>query len=438
MVERSFCMTSYNAGKKLSPCLDSILPFLGVDDEFICIDNYSKDDTWKIFNDYKQYYFDKNISLYQYKCGRGKGRQLGYEKSKGKYLIFVDADTVYKPLFWKVLSLWENNRLSDYCYLSLNEAWHLPRNLITRLGGFPNLSANDDVWLFYKALELDAFRWCPVSIGVNWLAENKEKRFTSNVFELVWRNIMNQRDKFITDPRIHLFSYIKHYRKLIKRSSTFFLFWIPLFCLLSCIKPFIKLPKVVEFNKDWVIDFGLDKNLERYDWFFWYTKDNIKNCLKMRKLNLGCGVKVLDGYENYDMYPVNDKVEFLNLNKLPLPFKNDSVDEILLDNVLEHLGCSPYDFIKELYRILKKDGILKINLPVFACMVTHNSFYHPSSYFCPITEKDKSIADEYGTDFFRVVSFKKKRKKILVGVRRLIDFVMDLFYDEYFWEMKKT
>lgn len=269
-INRSFCMTSYNAEPKIFNCLESIIPYIKDDDEFICIDNFSKDDTWKILNLFKRIYPNKNINLYQYHCNRGKGRQLGYEKAKGKYFIFIDADTIYRNLFWKVLDMWENNDLSLYCFLSLNEAWHIPINLINRLGGFPSLSANDDVWLFYKTVELDAFRWCPVSIGINWLQEDKEKRFTKNVFELIWRNMMNQRDKFLTDPQIHLISYIKQYRKLIKRNSTFYLFWIPMFILFSCYKPFIHLPKPVNFNPDWVIDFGLDKKYKRYSWMLWY------------------------------------------------------------------------------------------------------------------------------------------------------------------------
>ena len=38
----------------------------------------------------------------------------------------------------------------------------------------------------------------------------------------------------------------------------------------------------------------------------------------MKKINLGCGDKILEGYENYDNYPINDSVKYLGLNDLPL------------------------------------------------------------------------------------------------------------------------
>ena len=57
----------------------------------------------------------------------------------------------------------------------------------------------------------------------------------------------------------------------------------------------------------------------------------------MKKLNLGCGKKILKGYINLDCvkFPGVDKVH--NLNKYPWPFKDNEFDEIYCDNILEHL-----------------------------------------------------------------------------------------------------
>ena len=51
-----------------------------------------------------------------------------------------------------------------------------------------------------------------------------------------------------------------------------------------------------------------------------------------------------------------------NLNKLPLPFRNNEFDTILCSHVLEHTEI-PYRIIKEMKRILKKDGNLIIAMP---------------------------------------------------------------------------
>lgn len=52
-----------------------------------------------------------------------------------------------------------------------------------------------------------------------------------------------------------------------------------------------------------------------------------------------------------------------DLNKLPLPFKNNSVDKFILDNVLEHLDISAEYFFKDIKRCLKTYGILHVIVP---------------------------------------------------------------------------
>ena len=75
----------------------------------------------------------------------------------------------------------------------------------------------------------------------------------------------------------------------------------------------------------------------------------------MIKLNLGCGKDIKQGWENFDMFPVNDSVKYIDLTKLPLPFPNSYADEILLSHILEHLVYRT-EFMIEISRILKPGG----------------------------------------------------------------------------------
>ena len=57
---------------------------------------------------------------------------------------------------------------------------------------------------------------------------------------------------------------------------------------------------------------------------------------KLIKLNLGCGSDYRRGYINADR--VRGRVDVvLDLNVLPYPFSDNTVDEILLRHVLEHV-----------------------------------------------------------------------------------------------------
>ncbi len=96
----------------------------------------------------------------------------------------------------------------------------------------------------------------------------------------------------------------------------------------------------------------------------------IKKYLKGKCLDLGCGdfrntfwVKKVVGIDIKKPSPTLP-IPFVryDLNKLPLPFKDNQFDTILASHVLEHLE-SPYLVLKECKRILRSNGILIIGMP---------------------------------------------------------------------------
>jgi len=81
------------------------------------------------------------------------------------------------------------------------------------------------------------------------------------------------------------------------------------------------------------------------------------------KLNLGCGKKILENYDNIDLNNKDPRVIKCDIRTLS-QYENNSVDEILLNNVLEHLANKDLrPSLKEWNRILKNGGILSIQVP---------------------------------------------------------------------------
>lgn len=86
-------------------------------------------------------------------------------------------------------------------------------------------------------------------------------------------------------------------------------------------------------------------------------------------LNIGCGNFPKPGYVNLDLTSPYAEVKH-DLNKFPYPFKDEEFELIEADHVLEHLQ-DPFQVMKELYRILKPNGVLKIRVPHFSRGFTH-------------------------------------------------------------------
>jgi len=93
----------------------------------------------------------------------------------------------------------------------------------------------------------------------------------------------------------------------------------------------------------------------------------------MKKLNLGCGNDIKKGWINLDIAALEGIDVVHDLSKLPLPFEDNSIDEVLCQDVLEHLEY--IDLLKDIHRILKKGGLLKARIPHFT---SRNNFIDPT------------------------------------------------------------
>ena len=84
------------------------------------------------------------------------------------------------------------------------------------------------------------------------------------------------------------------------------------------------------------------------------------------KLNLGCGSRKMEGFVNVDCAEICRPDSVVDLEKIPWPWEDYSVDEIKLIHVLEHLGQQTEVFlgiIKEIYRICRDGARIEIVVP---------------------------------------------------------------------------
>ena len=111
------------------------------------------------------------------------------------------------------------------------------------------------------------------------------------------------------------------------------------------------------------------------------------------KLNLGCGSKILPGWTNLDKFETYKPDVVHDLEVFPYPFEDNSVDEIILSHVLEHIGQVPDVFnniIKEIYRICRKDALIHISVP----HPRHDDFVSDPTHVRPITILGLSLYDK--------------------------------------------
>ena len=84
------------------------------------------------------------------------------------------------------------------------------------------------------------------------------------------------------------------------------------------------------------------------------------------KLNLGCGLRKIEGWLNVDCVPSFEPVRLIDLERTPWDLPDDGAEEVLLNHVLEHLGESTSAFLgvmTELHRICADGALLRINVP---------------------------------------------------------------------------
>lgn len=117
------------------------------------------------------------------------------------------------------------------------------------------------------------------------------------------------------------------------------------------------------------------------------------------KINLGCGNKAKAGYLGIDKFPCEAVDTIVDIEGT-LPFENSSVDEIWMDNVIEHIRDIP-KLMTELHRIGKNGALITIITPHFSSAGSWKdpTHIHHLSYFSMDHFEKKDVAHYTGGGF---------------------------------------
>ncbi len=99
----------------------------------------------------------------------------------------------------------------------------------------------------------------------------------------------------------------------------------------------------------------------------------------MMNLNLGCGKDIKKGYVNLDRAQLPGVDVVHDIEKFPWPFEDNTFDEVVANQVLEHVA----DLIKtmeEFYRVSRPGGQIKITVPYFSSPQHHNDPTHKRKF----------------------------------------------------------
>jgi predicted SAM-dependent methyltransferase len=82
-----------------------------------------------------------------------------------------------------------------------------------------------------------------------------------------------------------------------------------------------------------------------------------------RKLHIGCGSNLLEGWVNTDLEPTSSRVTALDATK-PFPFETNSFDYVFSEHMIEHINyIEGVNMLSECNRVLKPRGRIRISTP---------------------------------------------------------------------------
>jgi len=135
------------------------------------------------------------------------------------------------------------------------------------------------------------------------------------------------------------------------------------------------------------------------------------------KLNMGCGKAKKWDYVNIDMSPDVRPDMVLDVTRHRLPFDNDTVDRIVAEHFLEHIGDELIGVIREWHRVCRNGAIIHIVVPNAEHSIswaakdpTHKRLFVPATfhYFDIDQASWRDFGSAYGIPPFKIDALEPK------------------------------
>lgn len=161
----------------------------------------------------------------------------------------------------------------------------------------------------------------------------------------------------------------------------------------------------------------------------------------MRILELGCGKRPYKSNNSTDTVIHLDKFDLSHvevrwdLEKTPLPFKNNEFDVIKASHVLEHIE-NLFSLMNECWRILKPNGVMLIEVPYFrghwaSIAPDHKRFFGVWTWYAFTPENYENYMHKARFRIKKIRLFWSGKKHILFYPIELIINSMQKFYEEF-------
>lgn len=154
------------------------------------------------------------------------------------------------------------------------------------------------------------------------------------------------------------------------------------------------------------------------------------------RINMGCDKDIKKGWVNLDCYDHEGVNVVWDLNDFSYPFKDNSVEQIYMHSVLEHLD-NPLKVLNELWRICMNGAVIEIFVPYFTSYtpwtdITHKRAYSYDTFSacCGFSFTERDITNGYTPILFNYLDRKliwgNTRKKIFKPVCSFMNWLVNL------------